>query len=153
MDTAFQLNQEAPLGHAFQSADRILSRLQRMVNSTQRNFRDALRELERLQELPLVVQPPPSPEISPESPNAHPNPTPETPPCGPQPSENGPVSPARQFVSSSSAPALSARRAAPQKPLPYHRPGTTCYFDPIDPTPYDRCPLCFPPNGTPEAED
>jgi hypothetical protein len=61
-----------------------------------------------------------------------------------------PVSPIRQFVSSSSA---RDRKTAPKDPLPYHRPGAECYFDPIDPTPYERCPLCFPPNRSTDAQE
>jgi hypothetical protein len=133
MKRAYNLNADAPLGHAFVECDRALARLQRIVNSTQRNYRDALRELEHLQNLDPAIQPA----------------------SAPQPAEAEPVSPSPQFVpSSSTPPPPTAPRPAPRvprKPLPYHRPGATCYFDPIDPTPYERCPLCFPPNGSPET--
>ena len=49
MNRACRLDVDAPIGHAFDLADRTLSRLNRIVNATQRNYRDALRELERLQ--------------------------------------------------------------------------------------------------------
>src|ERR1039457_103875 len=63
MDIRCQLhpNPTAPLGQAFHHCDRTLTRLQRMVNSTQRNFRDALYELERLQSFDLPPEPPPAP--------------------------------------------------------------------------------------------
>jgi hypothetical protein len=76
MDARCALNAEAPMGHAFNFGDRSLSRLQRMVNSTQRNFRDALRELQRLQ----------APEPA------------------PQPTETKPVNSSKEFVSSTSVP-------------------------------------------------
>jgi hypothetical protein len=122
MDRANKLDTDSPIGHAFCLSDRTLSRLQRMVNSTQRNFRDALRQLERIAS--------------------------EASGSTSQPTEAEPVNPSRQFVSSSSAtPPPAAQKAAQKplkKPLPYHRPGVTCYFEPVDPTIYERCPLCFP---------
>ena len=138
MDQVSVLDKDSPIGHAFCLSDRTLSRLQRMVNSTQRNFRDALRDLERLQPL--------------DQPQESAPPNPEAPQPTPQPTETEPVSPSRQFVSSSSAPPPSARRTAPKKPLPYHRPGATCYFEPIDPTIYDRCPLCYPQKDSPNDQ-
>ena len=51
MDTVFKRNSETALGKAFTFCDRTLGRLQRMVNSTQRNIRDAIHELEHLQSL------------------------------------------------------------------------------------------------------
>src|SRR5450432_1864588 len=38
----------APLGQVLRNCDRTLTRVQRMITATQRNYRDALRELERL---------------------------------------------------------------------------------------------------------
>src|ERR1017187_9667690 len=64
MDQAYELDRESPIGHAFSLTDRTLSRLQRMVNSTQRNFRDAIRELERLQALELNLNPDDQPQKS-----------------------------------------------------------------------------------------
>ena len=130
MDVRNTPHPTAPLGQAFHFCDRTLARLQRMVNSTQRNFRDALHELERLQALELDLN------LDAQTPEA-PQPT-------AQPAEPEPVSPSRQFVSSTSIPTPPTRRSAPQKPLPYHRPGAKCYFEPIDPTIYEQCPLCFP---------
>ena len=49
MDTAYHLNEEAPVGHAFIAGSRNLERLQRIVNATHRNYRIALHELEHLQ--------------------------------------------------------------------------------------------------------
>jgi hypothetical protein len=81
-----------------------------MVNSTQRNYRDALRELERLQTLTPDPTPPPSPETSPQPP-------------APQPAETEPVNHSGQFVSSTSSPPFPAAPAASQRPLPFHSPG------------------------------
>src|SRR5512140_2148917 len=64
MGRPMTLNRDAPLGQAFSGCDATLSRLQRLVNSTQRNYRDALHELERLQALPLDPDPPPAIDIS-----------------------------------------------------------------------------------------
>ena len=58
MDRTSKFNPTAPpLGAAFISCDRTLARLQRCVNSTQRNYRDALQQLERLQALDLDSDP------------------------------------------------------------------------------------------------
>src|ERR1022692_3255637 len=56
MDIRCQLHPTAPLGQAFHHGDRTLTRLQRMVNSTQRNFRDALHELERLKNIGVATE-------------------------------------------------------------------------------------------------
>ena len=138
MERGYNLNPNAPLGHAFHNCDRTLTRLQRIVNGTQRNYRDALRELERLQALPLDV----SPEIP------VPQPTPQL-------TETEPVTPSPEFVPSTSPPpvgqALSPANLTPpspkeagQKPLPFHIPGSRCPFDPIHPLKWKRCPVCFP---------
>jgi hypothetical protein len=149
MDRANHLDRESPIGHAFCLSDRTLSRLQRMVNSTQRNFRDALRELERIQDLELDLNPDIEPQ---ESASPNPAPTSETPGPTPQPAETEPVNHSRRFVSSPSAtPPPAAQKTAQKpskKPLAYHRPGVTCYFEPVDPTIYERCPLCFPREGS-----
>ncbi|HEV3197023.1 MAG TPA: hypothetical protein VGZ73_03925 [Bryobacteraceae bacterium] len=142
MDRANKLDKDSPIGHAFCLSDRTLTRLQRMVNSTQRNFRDALRDLERLRTLEVDLNPDLQPqEGAPPSPLKAPQPI-------SQPAETVPVTPPSQFVSSSSAPlppaAQKAAAKASKKPLPYHRPGVKCYFEPVDPTNYERCPLCFP---------
>src|ERR1051326_7391113 len=57
MDTAYHLNEEAPVGHAFIAGSRNLERLQRIVNAPHRNYRIALHELEHLQ----ASRPPQSP--------------------------------------------------------------------------------------------
>jgi hypothetical protein len=125
----------AKLGHAFRSAGDAFGRLQRIVNSTQRNYRDALHELERIQSLPLGTCPDP--------------PTAQPPQPQPQPIATEPVTPPNQFVSSTSP---QPRRAfgppvpkEPEKPLPFHLPGSNCYFEPAEPTVHKQCPFCFPP--------
>jgi len=141
MDSAMHLDEDSPIGHTFWLVDRTLTRLQRVINSTQRNFRDALRELQRLRMPELDLKP----DLQPQ----------ETAPCPPegsektpQPAETEPVRKPNQFVSSSSAPpppaAQKAAPKAPKDPLPYHRPGSKCSFEPIDPAISERCPLCFP---------
>ena len=42
-------DKETPLGHVVTAADETFARLQRRINDVQRSYRDALRELERLQ--------------------------------------------------------------------------------------------------------
>jgi hypothetical protein len=129
MDVRCELNAEAPMGHAFHFGDRTLSRLQRMVNSTQRNFRDALRELQRLQ-VPDQVR---------------------------QLTETKPVNSSKEFVSSTSVPPPpAAPKAAPDAPrevLPFHLPGRQCNVSPIYNGLFKRCPSCFPEDGHPNAQD
>jgi hypothetical protein len=132
MDRANHLDQESPIGHAFCLSDRTLSRLQRMINSTQRNYRDALHELERLQSLPLDIEPPPGAQTS-----SPPKPGPTLVPDinnSPQQSEAKPVNQSEEFVSSSSTPPPPAAQKdaskSPQKPLPFHPAGAQpddCY--------------------------
>ena len=54
-------DKENPLGHVVTAADETFARLQRRINDVQRSYRDALRELERLQ-----AQERPEPENCPE---------------------------------------------------------------------------------------
>ena len=162
MENTYKLSPDAPIGHAFAFCDKTLTRLQRIVNSTQRNGRDALRELERLQSLDLAPDPPPAPAIQlvPPPPKA-PTPSPQPPTPVPQdPTENKPASQPDQFVSSTSVPpppaALrpfpkvghNAPKAAPKAAeLPFHLPGIDCGFAPVDPQTtlkFKRCPFCFP---------
>ena len=89
LEGAYNPSPNAPLGQALQNCDRTLGRLQRIVNGTQRNYRDALHELERLQALPLDLQ------TSPETPAPDPEPTPVE---ATQPSETKPVNQSPQFV-------------------------------------------------------
>ncbi len=125
MDSRFELDDTSPLGHAFNFCDKTLTRLHRIVNSTQRNCRDALRELERLQALDAIPAPPPAPAIQLVPPPGPPTPTP------PQPTETKPASPPDQFVSSTCSPTPPpAPKAtprvvpkAPPAPLPFHQPG------------------------------
>jgi hypothetical protein len=154
IDTAYHPNHNAPLGQAFIHCDRALSRLQRSVNSTQRNYRDALHELERLQslhldpDLNLNLDPAPArpqaPDPSPEPPSDPPAPGPSArpPACppDPQPAETEPFTPATQFVSSTSVPPSS------EAPLPFHKPGSRCPFRPAEEfkSRYRQCPVCFP---------
>ena len=141
MDRTSPLNPAAPLGAAFQACDRTLARLQRCINSTQRNYRDALHQLERLQTLDL------DPDLDP-----IPEPGPALQPAA-QPTETKPVTLSTQFVPSSSTPPPPASQTAVPNPLPYHQPGSTCRFFPRDPLKYERCPLCFPPNISPHARE
>src|ERR1022692_2924120 len=131
MDIRCQLHLTAPLGQAFHHCDRTLTRLQRMVNSTQRNFRDALYELERLQSFDLTPEPPPAPGF----------PAPKPDPAPAQPTETEPVNSSEEFVSSTPAPALGTPR---KKPLPFHMSGSNCCFLPDDRKFHPRCPRCFP---------
>src|ERR1022692_2834619 len=80
MDIRCELHPTAPMGQAFHFCDRTLTRLQRMVNSTQRNFRDALHELERLQAGGAGGAACPGPG---EEPPPHPPPPPRTTPPPP----------------------------------------------------------------------
>ena len=133
----------APLGRAFNGCQRSLERLQRIVNANQRNFRHALRELERLQALDAAPEPPPKP-----GPTLVP---------GPQPLEPKPVNLSKEFVSSIPVPpppaAPKTAAKAPQKPLPFHQPGSHCDFIPVDPTLFQRCPVCFPEDCHPAAQE
>ncbi len=125
MDTVFKLHSETPLGKAFTFCDRTLGRLQRMVNSTQRNIRDALLELERLQAIGPTADPIPAP--------APIQPT-------PQPVETEPLNQPEEFVSSTPP----AAPATTRKKFPaYHKPGSNCYFLPNDRKFHLRCPRCY----------
>ena len=79
MDARFELDATAPLGHALTFCDKTLTRLHRIVNSTQRNCRDALRELERLQALDPRPRSPARPRNRARSAARAPNPQPPTP--------------------------------------------------------------------------
>jgi hypothetical protein len=138
MDRTCELNPTAPLGQAFCACDHTLTRLQRIVNSTQRNYRDALHELERLQALPLDIPPPASRQA--------PQPT-------AQPAETEPISPSPQFVPSSSTPPPPAAPTDAQNPLPFHYPGSRCIYEPRDPLKYKQCPFCFPQRPSPNAQE
>ena len=153
METAYKLDEDSPIGHAFCLSDRTLTRLQRMVNSTQRNYRDALKELERLQAHPIDFDPPPAPVIEVVPPPGPPTQVP------PQPAEPKPVNTPKEFVSSTSAPPPPATPktgpAVAPKPLPYHQPGSTCCWSPADPVKYrnyKQCISCFP-NQKPFSDD
>ena len=160
MDARFELSSTSPLGHALAFCDSTLTRLQRIVNSTQRNYRDALKELERLQSLPINFDPPPAPVIEPVLPPESPTPSPQPPPpASQQPIETTPVNTPREFVSSTSAPpppaAPKTGPAAAPKPLPYHKPGDSCCWSPADPVKYrnyKQCLRCFP-NQVPSSDD
>ena len=150
MDARFELSSTAPLGHALAFCDKTLTRLHRIVNSTQRNYRDALHELERLQALPINFSPPPASVIEPVLPPESPTPSPQSPtPASPQPPEPKPVTTSREFVSSTSAPAPKTAPTAAPNPRPYHLPGSTCRFTPADKFKFEyrnhkQCPACFP---------
>jgi hypothetical protein len=57
-------DKETPLGHVVTVADETFARLQRRINDVQRSYRDALRELQRLQS--LEEQPENCPEPAPQ---------------------------------------------------------------------------------------
>ncbi len=99
MEDASHLSDTAPMGQIFKWCDRVLTRLQRMVNTTQHNYRDALHELERLQSLEIVPKPQPSPDVpsAGAGPVAVPDPQPPS-----QPIERATVTPSGEFVSSTS---------------------------------------------------
>jgi hypothetical protein len=121
MDSRSELDDTSPLGHAFNYCDKTLTRLQRMVNSTQRNYRDALRELERIRPLPT--------------------------PAPSQPAETKPVTTQQEFVSSTSSTAPKSAPTAVPKALPFHQPGSTCCWEPADPVKYrnfKQCIACYP---------
>jgi hypothetical protein len=142
MERAYHLDEDSPIGHAFSLADRTLTRLQRMVNSTQRNFRDALHELERLRALPPEVPcPKPGPTLVPD------------PPKSPQKPETKPVDSSREFVSSTSTPPPPAARKA-AKPLTFHLPDRPdCHFTPAVPAKFKRCPFCYPDDCYPDDQE
>ena len=56
MSRAFQLDKNAPLGHAFEIDDKHFMRLQRRIDSTHRSYQKSLRELQRLQAEPTPDQ-------------------------------------------------------------------------------------------------
>jgi len=96
MDRALESCENAPLGWVFTNFDQTLTRLQRIVNSVQRNYRDALRQLERSEPTP---KPDPVAVLAPD----------------PQPTEPKPVTPSEEFVSSTSAPPPPAPPKSPRK--------------------------------------
>jgi hypothetical protein len=157
-DRPLELDEDAPIGHIFGLFDRTLSRLQRMINSTQRNFRDALRDLERIHALPLDTDPLPPTGISTDSPNPKPGPTlvPDPQPTS-QPVETKPVRQSKEFVSSTRNPPRPAppktASKAPREPLPFHQPGSHCHPDAVDREKYKRCPTCFPEDCHPDARE
>jgi hypothetical protein len=58
MESAWQLNENSPLGHAFDLGSSIFIRIQRRIDAIERSYKAALQELERLQS----TAPPPPPE-------------------------------------------------------------------------------------------
>ena len=94
------IDQDAPLGHAFIRFDKNFERLQRRINATERSYRHALHELERLQ------------ASRPDEPAVQPVPAPPS-----QPVETEPASPQIGFVSH--IPAQDPKpRAVSLNPLP-----------------------------------
>ena len=66
MLSTFKIDQDFPIGHAFQRAGRYFERLQRRINSTERSYQRSLHELERLQaERALDSQPAAQPVLVP----------------------------------------------------------------------------------------
>jgi hypothetical protein len=93
MDSAFSLNESSPLGHAFARGDRIFIRLQRRIDTAERSYQRALRELERLQAARPAAAPEPLPF--------------------PQPVEDVPSPPPIGFVPQPSPPAPNTRDPDP----------------------------------------
>ena len=109
MDEASSLSEAAPIGHMFTWCDRILTRLHRIINTTQRNYREALHELERLQALHPEPIPAPVPSLQ----------------ANPQPIEFKPPKPTPEFVSSTPEPACRpVPDGGPDQPQ-IHPPGAT----------------------------
>ena len=132
--------------------DRTLTRLQRIVNSTQRNYRDALHELERLQALDLdPLIPTPIPTRTPSEPDPIP-PAPDPPSSQPRnPLKPSPLTPSEpvRFVIFRSAP------LPPKRPSPTRSPSTSPGM-PLSPprsSEIHRRPFCFPPNESPGPVD
>jgi hypothetical protein len=109
MNRAFQLDKNAPLGHAFEIDDKHFVRLQRRIDSTHRSYKAALQELQRLQSEggagASVGQPQPAdladPPANPESSGAESLVCAGPPePASEKPTENTPASPQIGFVPS-----------------------------------------------------
>ena len=123
----FKPNPTSQLGQAFLAVGNHFGRLQRLINSTQRNFDLALAELDRLQtaesSLPLPPDPPPAPST-------------ET----PQPEESTTVTPPTQFVPSTPMRVKSG----------IHRyEGHDRFLDQNEQRTLSECPHCFPENLEP----
>jgi len=111
MNRAYQLDDDAPLGHAFEIDDKTFMRLQRRIDSTHRSYQKSLRELQRLQ----AEQPP---DQSRDRKGVV-----ESPDAGPptlQPTENTPTSPQIGFVPSLSP---QPQPVSPAPLSPAHREG------------------------------
>ena len=61
MQSAWKLNETCSVGQAFRRGDTTFARLQRRIDATQRSYRHALHELERLQSTGPAPGPPPQP--------------------------------------------------------------------------------------------
>jgi hypothetical protein len=129
MEGAYSPSENAPLGQTFRKCDGTLTRLSRMVSSTHRSYRDALRELERLQSLHPDVDPQASVSYQPQ-PRPEPAPEPEK---SLQPKETKPVSKPEEK--------LTERTEETPETRGYHL-DPHCHYDPIDPTLYKYCPMC-----------
>jgi hypothetical protein len=129
MEDAYVPSENAPLGQAFRHCDASLTRLFRMVSATQRSYRDALHELERLQKLQPSIDPDQPANYAYEPPL---QPAPEPEPF-PQPKETKPVTAPEEN--------LTERTEETPETRGYHL-DPHCHYDPIDPTLHKYCPMC-----------
>jgi hypothetical protein len=134
MEREYKPSQTAPLGKSFRGCDRTLTRLCRMVSATQRSYRDALSELDRMQSVEPAADPTETVSYAPEAAPPAPSPEPKAPP---QQSEKTPVTPSHR----SSSEVDGTKWKAPPE---YHKPDVRCPYRPIDPMQFNRCPVCFP---------
>jgi hypothetical protein len=120
------------LGQVLRNCDRTLTRVQRMITATQRNYRDALRELERLQAL--------DPDADPQEFVTYvPKPQPEPAPVAAKPNQTDELMALIEEIESDETNSEPEWVAPPD----YHLPGKKCPFVPIDPTKFKRCPVCY----------
>jgi hypothetical protein len=65
MDTAFHPSKTAAVGQAFSLVHTQMARLQRRIEQTERSYKNALHELERLQQSREISEPEPPPQLQP----------------------------------------------------------------------------------------
>jgi len=116
MDSAFQLNENCPLGHAFSRGDRAFTRLQRLLDSAQRAYLRTLKELQQSQ-----TQRQPAVATGPQVAVPFPDPPAATPELPGEPLSNQPLRPVIGFVPAN-PPAPAALASPCPVPSPAHRP-------------------------------
>ena len=102
MDTAFHPSKTAPAGQAFALVHTQMARLQRRIEQTERSYKSALHELERLQQSRELPEPEPPPQL--------------------QPVANQPTSPQIGFVPQTVGQAFRPAAALPGGAEPYRSP-------------------------------